>query len=100
MQATNRTLITIVTEASLESKLAKELDEFGVHGYTIIDARGKGARGLRSGDWDVESNIRVEVICSEEIALELMNHLQDKYYDNFAMITYSHEVFVLRPEKF
>ncbi|WP_298635195.1 transcriptional regulator [uncultured Umboniibacter sp.] len=100
MQATNRTLITIVTEASLENRLARELDEFGVHGYTIIDARGKGARGLRSGDWDVESNIRVEVICSEQIALDLMNHLQDKYYDNFAMITYSHEVFVLRPEKF
>ncbi|RMA81279.1 P-II family nitrogen regulator [Umboniibacter marinipuniceus] len=100
MQANNKTLITIVTEASLENKLSKELDDFGVHGYTITDARGKGARGLRSGDWDVESNIRIEVICSELIARELMNLLQERYYDNFAMITYSHEVFVLRPEKF
>lgn len=100
MKASNRTLITIITEASLEGRLSKELNGFGVHGYTITDARGKGARGLRSGDWDVESNIRVEVICSDGVALDLMNHLQDKYYDNFAMITYSHEVFVLRPEKF
>lgn len=100
MQTNTRTLITIITEASLETKLSKELDAVGVHGYTITDARGKGARGARKADWDADSNIRIEVICSEILANAILDMLQKKYYDNFAMITYSHEVQVLRPEKF
>ncbi len=100
MQANNRTLITIITESSLESLLSRELDKIGVHGYTITDARGKGARGSRNADWDADSNIRVEVICSEIMAKSILTLLQKKYFDDFVMITYSHDVFVLRPEKF
>ncbi len=100
MQANTRTLITIITEASLETKLSRELDTVGVHGYTITDARGKGTRGTRKADWDADSNIRIEVICSAPLASKILDLLQRKYYDNFAMITYSHEVQVLRPEKF
>ena len=100
MQANTRTLITIITEASLETRLSQELDKVGVHGYTITDARGKGARGTRKADWDADSNIRIEVICSADMAKSILDILQKKYYDNFAMITYSHDVQVLRPEKF
>jgi nitrogen regulatory protein PII len=100
MQANTRTLITIITEASLETGLSRELDKVGVHGYTITDARGKGARGTRKAGWDADSNIRVEVICSEALAKSILEMLQKKYYDNFAMITYSHDVQVLRREKF
>ena len=100
MHANNRTLITIITESSLEAILSKEFDKIGVHGYTITDARGKGARGIRNADWDADSNIRIEVICSETIAKSILDILQKKYYTDFAMITYSHDVHVLRPEKF
>lgn len=41
MQENNRTLITIITESSLETTLSRELEKIGVHGYTITDARGK-----------------------------------------------------------
>lgn len=100
MQPNNSTIITIVTESSLETQLSREFETLGVHGYTITDARGKGTRGSRNGDWDADSNIRIEVICSESMAKAIADLLQQKYYENFAMIFYSHEVFVLRPEKF
>ncbi|MCW8193735.1 transcriptional regulator [Proteobacteria bacterium 005FR1] len=95
-----RTLLTIITEASLEGRLLPELEKLGAQGYTITDARGKGSRGARDADWDADSNIRIEVICSRAIAEAITARLQEKYYDNFAMIIFSHDVSVLRPEKF
>lgn len=100
MQANNSTLITIVTESSLETHLSRELEAIGAHGYTITDARGKGGSGSRNACWDADSNIRIEVICSESMARTIADLLQKKYYDNYAMVLYSHEVFVLRPDKF
>ena len=96
----NRTLLTIVTESSLEKTLVKDIEKIGAKGYTISDARGKGHRGIRDGDWDANSNIRIEVISEDTIAMEIMSYLQEHYYKDFAMIVYSHEVSVLRPEKF
>lgn len=100
MEGGNRTVITIITESSLETKLSRELETLGVHGYTITDARGKGARGARNADWDADSNIRIEVICSQAMATSILELLQQKYYDNYAMVAYSHDVLVLRPAKF
>jgi nitrogen regulatory protein PII len=95
-----RTLLTIITEASLEGRLLPELEKLGAKGYTITDARGKGRRGARDADWDADSNIRIEIICNRDIADAIAQRLQEKYYDNYAMITYSHDVSVFRPEKF
>ena len=99
-QKTNSMLLTIVTESSLESQLSRELEGLGVQGYTITDARGKGESGSRNAGWDADSNIRVEVICSESMSETIAELLEEKYYPNFAMVMYSHGVFVLRPEKF
>ena len=96
----NSMLVTIMTESSLESQLSRELEGLGVQGYTITDARGKGESGSRNAGWDADSNIRVEVICSESMSETIAELLEEKYYPNFAMVMYSHGVFVLRPEKF
>lgn len=95
-----RTLLTIITEASLEKSLTEDLDKLGAHGYTITNARGKGSRGVRSAGWDAESNIRVEIVCCESIAEAITQHMQTNYYDNYAMIIFSNDVSVLRTEKF
>ena len=95
-----RTLLTIITELSLESTLVKELKELGAHGYTITNARGKGSRGVRGAVWDVDSNIRVEVLCTTEVAQAIGKRMQDKYYDNYAMVMFSNDVSVFRPDKF
>lgn len=46
-----RVLFTVITEATLEQPLLRELDRLGVRGYTISDARGKGNRGVRDAAW-------------------------------------------------
>lgn len=95
-----RTLLTIFTEASVEMILIRDIEKLGAHGYTITDARGKGGHGVRDAEWDMDSNIRVEVICTRETATAIAEHLREKYYENYAMVIYSHDVAVLRPEKF
>ncbi|CAM5339018.1 MULTISPECIES: hypothetical protein [unclassified Thauera] len=95
-----RKLLTIVTEAALENLLVKDLERLGAHGYTVSDARGKGARGARTSAWDTSSNIRIEVVCDEATADAIAAHLQAHYYDNYAMILFMADVTVMRPEKF
>ena len=93
-------MLTIVTESSLERTLSRDLEVLGANGYTITDARGKGARGARDGEWQCEGNIRIEVVCKANLAEAIMAHMSATYFDNFAMIIYSHDVTVLRTGKF
>ena len=44
-------LLTIVTEAVLEPSISEDVMRFGVRGYTVTDARGRGSHGVRSGAW-------------------------------------------------
>ena len=100
MTAHTRTLLTVICEAALEKKLVADLEHLGAPGWTISDARGCGAHGVRSAGWETESNIRVEIICAPELAERLASHLQQRYYANYAMVCYLAQVEVLRPEKF
>jgi hypothetical protein len=95
-----RKLLTVVTEAALENVLVKDFETLGVRGYTIIDARGKGSRGTRDATWGESSNIHVEIVCDEATATAVADHLQSRYYQDYAMILFVSEVAVLRPEKF
>lgn len=93
-------LLTIVTESALESTLVDDIEELGARGYTVTNARGKGNRGVRSGDWGASSNIRMEIVCDERTEQAIASHLKEKYYADFAMILYSTEVDVMRSGKF
>lgn len=97
---TDYRLLTIVTETVLESRLIEALEQCGVPGYTVMDVRGKGDRGVRSAGWDQSGNIRVDVICDEETANRALAHIRDRFYENYAMIATISAVEVLRPEKF
>lgn len=100
MNSHMRKLLTVVTETALETVLTQDIERLGAHGYTITDARGKGARGARNASWEASGNIRIEVICDAATATKLSDHLRQKYYDNYAMILMISDVEVLRPEKF
>lgn len=100
MENDNATLLTIFTEALLESRLIQEIERHGGLGYTITDARGRGTRGVRDASWEVSANIRIEIICSATFAREMGQYLQKKYYQNYAMVTFVSDISVLRPEKF
>lgn len=93
-------LLTVITEATLERELTREIETLGARGYTITDARGRGEHGERTSSWAHTGNIRVEIICDEPLAERLMTHLRARYYANYAMVLFVHDVEVLRPEKF
>lgn len=99
-QTYTRTLLTIITEAALENTLLRDFKRLGAKGHTITEARGSGDRGVRNAGWESNSNIRIEVICTESVATAISEYLQDHYYANYAMVVYSSDVSVLRPDKF
>ena len=100
MPTIRRKLVTIVTEAVLENELREVLDALGASGYTIINARGRGSRGVRDAGWTSSSNILVDVVCSKELAKRITGYLHENYYNNYAMVVYESDVRVLREDKF
>ena len=100
MDLSQTKLVTIVTEAVIERQLLDELDELGASGYTVTNARGRGHSGERHDGWEHTANIRIEVVCGQELANKILLHLKEHYYSHFAMVVYQADVGVLRPEKF
>ena len=92
-------LVTIVAESLLEKRLVEEVKRLGAKGYTITPARGEGSRGIRSVDWEGQ-NIRLETIVSEEVALRMLQRLQEEYFPHYAVIAYVENVWVVRGEKY
>jgi nitrogen regulatory protein PII len=93
-------LVTIITESILETHLVKDIKALGAKGYTIVDSRGSGDHGLRNADWSQNQNIRIEIICNDTTAQLIIDHLQKIYYANYAMVVFTNDIKVLRPEKF
>lgn len=96
----DRKLVTIITESALETELCEHLKSLNVSGYTVTNARGSGSRGIRNAGWSVSGNVRIEVVCSQELAAEIATTVSEKYYDDYAMILFEHDVRVLRAGKF
>lgn len=100
MEHPTRKLVTIITEAALERDLTRDLELLGIDGYTFSDARGRGTRGRRASTWEHNQNVRLEVLCDAALAARLIEHLRQRYYDDYAMVLWLQDVEVLRPEKF
>lgn len=95
-----RKLLTIICETDLERKLSDDVMALGAHGYTVTEARGRGAHGERDAAWSPSGNIRMEVICEAAIAHAIAAHVEKTYFANFSMVLYMADVEVLRGGKF
>lgn len=95
-----RKLLTIICESDLEKKLGDDVMSLGAHGYTVTEARGRGAGGERDAAWSPSANIRMEVICEAAVADSIASHLRKSYFEHYALVLYLSEVEVLRGEKF
>jgi hypothetical protein len=93
-------LVVILAEAALEDLLGEDALRLGAHGYTIVDARGRGHAGARPALWDADRSIRMEVLCAEKTAEALVEHVRDTYFKNYAVSIYVADVGVLRAGKF
>lgn len=98
--STSPKLLTIICETDLERKLRDDVMALGAHGYTVTDARGRGAHGERDAAWSPSGNIRMEVICEETVARAIAGHVKDNYFANFGIVLYMVDVEVLRDGKF
>ncbi len=95
-----RKLLTIICETDIERKLSDDVMLLGAHGYTVTEARGRGANGERDAAWAPSGNIRMEVICETTVADAISAHLRQIYFANYSMVLYVVDVEVLRDEKF
>lgn len=100
MQLTKRKLVTIIAESALEAAIIKDIKRLGARGYTQVDSRGAGDRGVRKGDWDQDRNVLIQTICSEDRAHTIMSFIFEQYCDDYAIITYATDIEVLRHGKF
>jgi hypothetical protein len=88
-------MLCVFTESALESQLIHEITRRGALGYTITNARGKGSSGTRAASWEANSNIKLEIICSESLAQELGDALRRKYAEHYAMMIFTSPINVL-----
>lgn len=95
-----RKLITVICESALEQDLTQAIFKLGASGYTVSDARGRGAHGFRDASWPENANIRIEVLCDATIATRILDLLVDDDYTHYTLVTFVCDVGVLRPGKF
>lgn len=93
-------LVVIISEAAIETSLATDVMRIGAHGYTVADVRGQGSHGARNALWGPDKSIRMEILCDEATSIAIVEHVEQAYFRNFAMVAYVTDVGVLRPDKF
>jgi nitrogen regulatory protein P-II 2 len=100
MQTHPRSLLTIITEAVIERALIADCRRFGAQGYTVYDVRGGGLGGDREGTWDADRSIELQVVCSDEVAERIAEHVLGQYAPNYGVSLYLSEVRVFRAQKY
>ena len=99
MELTPRTVVTIVAESALESRLIADLQRAGVPGYTVTPAHGAGVRGQREGDIQ-GGNVRIETVLTRDKALAVLELLKEKYFSHYACVAWLSDATVVRDEHF
>lgn len=89
MTAQSKTLLTIITEVALENSLIDDFKRLGVAGYTIVEARGLGTHGLRTGNWRKEGNIRIDIVADREQCARIVEQLRSAYDRDYGLLMYS-----------
>ena len=94
-----RKLLTIVTEAGLESRLVQDITKCGAKGFTITPSHGHGPKNLRIGDLE-GGNIKLETVLSDSALESCLEMLNEKYIEHYTLTTWVSEVRVLRGDRY
>lgn len=92
-------VVTLIAEPVLEDHITRDLLEYGATGYTVIEARGKGTRGIRTGDIP-GSNVRIETVVTKSVAERILRRVQEKWFESYAVIAWAHPTRVVRGDKY
>jgi hypothetical protein len=99
MTKASRKLLTVVAEASLESRLVTLVHQAGAKGHTVSPAHGEGPRGQRFGDMS-GGNIRLETVVPSEVADTIIESLEKDYFPHYAVSCWLSDVEVFRDERY
>ncbi|HWS74181.1 MAG TPA: transcriptional regulator [Quisquiliibacterium sp.] len=100
MQKHSRKLLVIIAEAAIERPLVADARRLGAMGYTVNEVHGGGAGGERSGEWEAERSVKLQVVCTEEAADRIAEHVLERYGRHYGLVVYLSDVQVFRSEKF
>ena len=95
MQLHGLKLVTVVAEALLRDKICEEGLQLGATGYTVVEAIGSGARGVRRDSIDGE-NVQIQFVCPVPVADKILTHVSHTYFENYAVIAWVTDVWVVR----
>jgi len=91
--------VTITAERLLRDELIEMIKRHGATGWTVTAVEGEGSRGNRTSDFEGR-NSQIDTIVSKETASAIMEEVAEKYFADWAIITYAVDVEVLRGEKY
>lgn len=92
-------LVTVVCEPVLESRITDELRALGATGFTVVEGRGEGSRGLHAGEIPGE-NRRIETLVSPSVAERIVARIAAHYFENYAIMCHVMDVAVVRADKY
>lgn len=92
-------LLTVVAESVLADRLSRAILAEGALGYTLTQAKGVGARNLRSSTLGGD-NVRIEVIADDATARRLLLMVTEKWFPHCAVVAWLADIEVVRGEKY
>ena len=91
METAEAKLVVIVLPYDESDRLARELKQLGVTGYTTMGVDGFGSQGTRRYGLTDGANVRVEIIVTASLRDRIFEHLTAEYAD-VAFVAYTHDV--------
>ena len=93
------TLLTIVAESLIESRLIEDLISCGVIGWTLTPARGAGPDNRRLSEVE-GGNVKIEVLGSKEVTQRVWDLLSSRYFPHYAVTAWQSSVLVSRLDRY
>ena len=93
-------LLTVVCEILAQKNIIGILEKHEVSGYTVYEAEGSGAKGIRGKGLKNEKNVKIETIAAEKTVEEIIEDILSTLISDYAIIFYTSDVQVARGEKF
>ncbi len=95
-----KTLLMLITAATLERRLVADVQRLGALGYTVSDVRGGGQFGVREGLWEADRSIELKVVCDADVAQRIAAYVCEQYAPHYGLSLFMVDVAVLRPHKY
>ena len=92
-------LVTVVAESVVEHRLVRDVEAAGARGWTVVDARGRGSRGVRADEFEGD-NVRLETLVTAAVAERVLDMLARDYFPHYAVVAWTTPATVVRGDKY